>query len=209
MEKGYIVVWNSQLVWCLWHVTASLKCVPGPVIRSISLLSKLTSDSSRNWDVSNRAWHIAVVRIESSSNWIWLNLIVPCELERDTQTANFALLQIDWCCPAPCLRRLLLLVCCSVAFDAIEVWLWRCDPLRCHSCAGNPAGQWFAGPPILQILLRQASLPLHGRSSSSLSSWCWVWPAVSDSSSQAAHALRLPHPSPSRSPVLLGHLGGK
>jgi hypothetical protein len=37
---------------------------------------------------------------------------------------------------------------------------------------------------MLQILrLRQASLPLHGRSSSSLSSWCWVWPAVSDSSS--------------------------
>jgi len=37
-----------------------------------------------------------------------LNLIVCCELERDTQTANFALLQIDWCGPAPCLRRLLL-----------------------------------------------------------------------------------------------------
>jgi hypothetical protein len=88
---------------------------PGPGrpnhLSYISLLTKL-----RHFEQS--LTHIAAgpAQIEFG-----LNLIVCCELERDTQTANFALLQINWCGRTPCLRRLLLLVCCSVAFDAIEV----------------------------------------------------------------------------------------
>jgi hypothetical protein len=84
----------------LKKVSASL----GPVAVRSSLLSKSTSELR------------GPAQIEFG-----LNLIVCRELEGDTQTTNFALLQIDWCIPAPCLRRLLLLVCCSVAFDPIEV----------------------------------------------------------------------------------------
>jgi hypothetical protein len=76
----------------------------------------------------------------------------------------------------------------------------RCSVIRVQEIL---LGNGFAGQPMLPVLLRQASLPLHDRSSSSLSSWCWVWQAVSDSSSQAQNELRLQHPS--RSPVLLGH----
>jgi hypothetical protein len=60
------------------------------------------------------------IRVQLKLNW-FESYIVCCELEGDTQTTNFALLQIDWCGPAPCLHRLLLLVCCSDVFDAIEV----------------------------------------------------------------------------------------
>ncbi len=100
-------------------LTLTKKCFgrPGPG-RILTRGDMTQSDFEiRSSILRNIPFSTKMVVDQGSFSRFGLNLIACCELERDTQTANFALLQIDWCGPAPCLRRMLLLVCCSVAFE--------------------------------------------------------------------------------------------